>query len=337
MGGRSIVSSFRELLLVIGGVVVTLIFEAPISDFLAWVGIDPKKLGIWPIAIISGLVGFAIGVLTTTKLQTSPAIKEFGQNRRLRNLLSYEEEFGLPFVGWTPDIEDEDPVALLADPKSALSESFTSIADAATFQFREDDGIFMVTSFKPADGKSTLCAGIAHALARRGKRVLVVDADFRRPQQPRLFKQPRSHGVTNCVASQGRVEAFVQETSYRSIWLLQAGTIPPSPDEIWSHAAETRLWETLREQFDYVIVDAPPVMGIADAPALARSIRNVIFVVRHRQVHKTQADLALRRLQLAAGDLRIVMAGTALRTSSYGYGYGYGYGYEAEHDGREND
>ena len=143
--------------------------------------------------------------------------------------------------------------------------------------------------------------------------------------------------MTNCVASGGRVEEFVQATSYRSIWLLQAGTIPPSPDEIWSQAAETGLWEKLREKFDYVIVDAPPVIGIADAPALARSIRNVIFVVRHRQVHKTQADLALRRLQLAAGDLRIVMAGTALRTSSYGYGYGYGSGYDSDDEDHDND
>lgn len=326
MDESSLVRPFRAILVVVAGVFLTVIFQDPISSFLASLGVEPKKFGIWQVAMLTGVLGFAIGVVTAKNLQNSVAIKNHLQNRRLRNLHTFEEDFGLPFLGWTPENDYPDDLGtLLADRDSAFSEGVTSIADAAISQLGPDPQLLMFTSAGPADGKSTLCAGFARTLAARGKRILVIDGDLRRPRQCDFFSFDASLGIADCIADRGPPSDYIVASGVEGIWILPLGSASLRPDHIWHHFAERGLWKQLVKEFDFVLVDTPPVLSLADAPMLARSIRNVIFVVRHGFVEKSRTDMALRRLNLAGGSLKIVMAGMFLPAKRYGYSYTYLY------------
>lgn len=333
MNEWGLIKQFREIFYIMAGVVITVIFEGPLVDALTFLGVDPENFGKAQIGVLCLLVGFMAGAIVTNRLRDTRVLSEIAQNRRLRHLLTYEDEFKLPFIGWTPQLDvPTDILQNLDDVKSALTESINSITDAAVFQTNEDPGIIMITSSAPVEGKSTLCAGFARTLARRGKKVLVLDGDIRCPVQYKLFKVRNAPGLTDCAFSSEPAKNFIVQSDCDGVWIMPAGTAPPSPDPIWHQFSEHKRWEELRRNFDHIIVDAPPVIGLSDAPTIARSVKNVVFVVRHKNVQKSRTELALRRLHLAGGDVKILMAGTALPQHAYGYGYGYAYVAPDEHD-----
>lgn len=233
----------------------------------------------------------------------------------------------IPLLGSVPAVEDEGAHTLLSDVKSPVSEAYLTIR--SNLSFSTDHGIprsFMVTSTRAAEGKSTSCFALAVMLGRSGKRVVLVDADMRSPSAHLFAEVPGDTGLSNILAGDPQLESHLRDTAFTGLTLLPAGPVPPSAAELLSGDRITALVKQLAERFDYVVIDSPPILGLADAPLLSRAVEGCLFVVQAEGV-------AIRGIQSALNRLRGVNAHvfgavlTKVKAGQVGYGYGYDYGY----------
>lgn len=154
-----------------------------------------------------------------------------------------------------------------------------------------------ITSSIPGEGKSTVSANLAHSLAATGKRVLIVDADLRKPTVHRTFKVTNQRGLTDLVI--GREERFTQNLHYLTdlgLYVLPSGPIPPNPSELLQSENMNKLMTELADYFDFVIYDLPPVNSVTDAQIISRKVEGMILVVRQGYVLKTELEKSLRNL-----------------------------------------
>lgn len=248
-----------------------------------------------------------------------------------------EDRLRLPLLGTIPRVEGgEAPVRTLADPRSALSEGYHSVRTA--LQFSTEEGApssLLVTSPRAAEGKTTSAVAIATSFARLGKRVLIIDADLRAPSLHKIFARENGVGLSNYLTSGADLWAGLQPTDQKNLSFLGSGPLPPNPAELFSGE---RMWSLLKEaadSFDMVVIDGPPIMGLADAPSLANYVEGTVLVVEAGGTNRETAKAAIRRLKLGrARLLGVLMTKFDHRKAgyryghAYGYGYGYGYGHE---------
>lgn len=240
-----------------------------------------------------------------------------------------------PLLGGVPDSDDGVSIDELKDPKSALSEAYISIW--SNLAFSTDHGMpktFAVTSTRPAEGKSTSSIALALAVARTGRRVCIVDGDMRSPSMDKLLGYDNHRGLSNFLTGDDNWRALLRDTDLLNVSLLTAGPKPPSAAELLSSTRLSILIDKLSSEFDTVVVDAPPVLGLADAPLLARHVEGCIFVaeVESAPVREIRASIArLRAVQ--ANVIGVILTKLRGRSAGYGYGYGYGYGHDDDVDG----
>jgi len=186
-----------------------------------------------------------------------------------------------------------------------------------------------VTSTRPREGKSTTTMALAQSLVRARRRVVLVDADMRSPSVHRHFGVGNSVGVSNFLAGKDDLEHMLQPTGQDGLTVLTAGPQPPNAGDLLTGDRMPMLIERLQQQFDHVILDCPPVLGLADAPLVAGAVEGVIYVVEAGSIQAGMVRMALGRLKAAQVNLIGVML-TKLDPKrsqiSYGYEYGYGYG-----------
>ena len=245
-----------------------------------------------------------------------------------------EPKLGLPLLGVVPRSHGAEPAEALADPKSPMSESYNSLRSSLLYSTAEGlPHSLLVTSAQPSEGKTTSSHAIATGLARLGKTVLLIDADMRRPSLHRRTGLDNKRGLSTLLTSHESIESVVVPATTENLTLMVAGPIPPSPTELLSNV---RIEEILREaqaKFDVVIVDSPPVLGLADAPLIAALVEGVVFVVEADRSRRGSLKTSLRRLRA----MRPLILGAVLtkfdplksgnRYSEY-YGYEY-YQYES--------
>lgn len=250
----------------------------------------------------------------------------------LRDPTQVEPLLGVPLLGSVPVVESGDAHGQLQDLKSEVSESYLSIR--SNLAFSTDHGVpksIMVTSTRAAEGKSTTSFALATVLGRTGKSVLLVDADMRSPSMHSFVGQANAAGLSNILAGEDDWQKLLQPTPIRGLTLLSSGPMPPSAAELLSNDRMLTLVKRLTEQFDHVVVDAPPVLGLADAPLLAQAAEGCVFVVEADGVAVRGIKGSLARLQAArASILGVVLTKLKRRHAGYGYGYGYGYDYGSE-------
>jgi non-specific protein-tyrosine kinase len=182
-------------------------------------------------------------------------------------------------------------LAVLADPHSASAEAYRSLA--ANLQFAYADRQLQtigVTSSAEGEGKSTTVANLAVALAQSGRRVIVVDADLRRPGQHTLFGVQRDPGLSSVLMGE-LAELPLQDTSAVGVRLVSGGPIPTNPLEALASRRLDQALALARAQADFVLVDTPPAGALADAAVIAPRLEGVLLVV---SAGKTKRDLALR-------------------------------------------
>lgn len=197
----------------------------------------------------------------------------------------------------------------------------------------------LITSASPAEGKSMMAAHVATSMAASGSRVLLVEADMRRPRLAQSFKVRGDLGLSTALVSADPIDRYVQATEVAGLDLLPCGPVPPNPTELLHTPRFAALLAELRQRYDTVIFDSPPLLPVADGLVLAQRVDGVLVVVRAGQTSRHALRHALRGLAAVEAPIlgMVLNYQTRKKGGGYGYGYGYSYGYrgkDAEAAGR---
>ena len=238
-----------------------------------------------------------------------------------------EREIGMPVIGVVPKpqrgmtVEEE-----MYNARSAMAEAIRSLRTG--LQFATSEGLpktLLITSSKPAEGKTTTSISLAQSLASIGLNVLLIDGDLRNASVHKRLRCNNEVGLSNFLTGSRMPEDCVQLTETEGLILMSSGPLPPNPAELLSGPRMASLLAMAQETFNIVIVDGPPVMGLADAPLLSSKCHSTLLVVAANETRKSVVKVALKRLHFA----RANMIGTLMSkfdAAQTGYGYGYGYG-----------
>ncbi|AMY00683.1 polysaccharide biosynthesis tyrosine autokinase [Mesorhizobium ciceri] len=249
-------------------------------------------------------------------------------NNTFTNPEQVEKELGLAMLGILPHVDDRELIASIADQKSGLSESYRSLR--TSLQFSGAEGAprsLLVTSSEPAEGKSTTAFKLGQDFAALGARVLIVDGDLRKPNLHRLFGLDNTIGLSNLLTNTVRKEdlaTIFRPTKYPNVTVLTSGTIPPNPADLLSSPKMALIVTNLSKRYDLVIIDAPPIVGLSDAPILSRLADGTLMVISTKQVTRKSAKTALKRLR-AAGANVVGAAMSKFAVNKFDYNYAYKY------------
>ncbi|HET7562032.1 MAG TPA: polysaccharide biosynthesis tyrosine autokinase [Rhodanobacteraceae bacterium] len=241
-----------------------------------------------------------------------------------------ETNLGIGVLGIIPKLHKQLPADALQDPRSAFSESYRSVRSA--LQFSTTSGIpksLLITSTGAGEGKTTTALTLARTFAQLGKRVLLIDADLRNPTLGKTTGLRSEIGLSSLLTGAASLPQATVKTSDERLDVILSGPLPPSPTELLASSKLVSLLTVAVNTYDQVIIDAPPVLGIADAPILANACAGTLVVVKSGSTRIKPAQMAMKRLHAAharvAGGL---LTQYDARASGYSYGgYGGYYGY----------
>ncbi len=243
-----------------------------------------------------------------------------------------ERRLGLPLLGSVPKVNGQTPREALLDRKSDLVDAYLAVQ--TNLGFTTEHGVprsFAVTSTRPAEGKSTTALALATTLARAGRKVILVDGDMRSPSVHELGGVDHDYGLSNYLSGHDGIEELTFSMADLGFTAMTAGPIPPNAAELLTGNRLATLIDRLLQTYDHVVIDSPPVMGLADAPLIASRVEGVIYTVESHGIRSSMVRTALGRL--ASANARViggVLTKFDARKSQFGYGYEYGYGYGRE-------
>lgn len=247
-----------------------------------------------------------------------------------------EETIGLTVLGVIPLTPHDTPTLIepvVANPQSGIAEAYRSLRTA--LQFSTETGVpkvLLVTSAKPGEGKSTTSVSLAANFAQLGMRVLLIDADLRNPSLGRYLKVENASGLSNYLAGGAEVADIIQRCFIENVSLVTAGPLPPNPAELLAGPKLTALLAEMSEAYDVILIDGPPVMGLADAPILSSIAAGTLLVIQSGATRRGLVRAAVKRLRFA----RARLVGTVLSkfdTDKSGYTYSYSYNYSYDYAG----
>ncbi|MDN7241721.1 CpsD/CapB family tyrosine-protein kinase [Planococcus sp. N028] len=193
------------------------------------------------------------------------------------------------------------------NPRSFVVEQFRTLRTNINFSSPDGDlRSIVITSAAPEEGKSTASANLAVVFAQEGKRVLLIDGDMRKPTTHHTFHMANAQGLSSVLTRQASIEEAIHQTLIERLDLLTCGPIPPNPAELLASQSMTALIEQLKEMYDLIIFDAPPVLSVADAQILANKCEGTILVVNSGKTEKEQALKA--KEAIASSNSRLIGA-----------------------------
>ena len=313
----------------------------------------PLLAVILPIAgLLGSMLGFGLGCLVEL------ADKTFHNPDEITRWLQ------VPLIGHIPVITQgkrylvensliEPIVCTYHRPKAQVSEAFRAVRTALYFNTQgKQNSVIQVTSPTPGDGKSTLASNLAVSIAQSGKRVLLVDADMRRPRQHATFGITSRVGFATVLSGQSEWRNCMFECEeIEGLTVMPCGAKPQNPAELSSSPQVKVLIEEMREEFDFVIIDTPPMLAVTDPSPIAARVDGVILCMRIKKNVRVSAERATQLIaNLGANTIGLVVNGVGAQSgygSQYTYGayragysyngYGYGYGYGTGGSGKYYD
>lgn len=209
-------------------------------------------------------------------------------------------------------------------PKDPVAEQYRTIRTNIQFSNVDQDiKTIVLTSSGAEEGKSTTSANLATVYAQQGLNVLLIDADLRKPTGHYTFRLENHIGLTNVLTRQSTLAQAVQESEIPHLSVLTSGPIPPNPSELLASAQMEELLKEMKEQFDMIIFDTPPILAVADAQILANQVDGTILVVSSG---KTEKDAALKSKELLSNAqgklLGVVLNNRKVEEGNYYYYYG---------------
>lgn len=268
--------------------------------------------------LLAGLgLGLLAGVLGAIGLEYA--------NDTIKSREDVRNKLKLACIGIVPKASAGDGfVDDLKNPSSNVSEAYSAMI--AALRFSTEGGMprtLVFTSTRAREGKSSSALAIAQNFARLGHKVLLIDSDLRKP----AFKAANNHiGLSKLLTSEDNILNHVAATQHENLSLLPSGPVPPNPADLLSTGRIRKILQEAADQFDMVLIDGPPTLGLADAPLLAAAGGNVLFVIESGKTRTRAAIEAINRLEAVGAHV----VGVALTKAegwdpgSYGYGYGYG-------------
>jgi polysaccharide biosynthesis transport protein len=246
---------------------------------------------------------------------------------RIRSLEDVEDKLGLPFIGYTPYVAERDISIDGSNRFSALMEAYSSIRAGIDFSLPRSSNVIQMTSSQAGEGKSTTSVVLAEMFASFGRKTLLVDADLRRPSVAKLLgiEKPKV-GLVEVVLGHVQLEDAIVKGVHENLEILPIGEVPPNPTEILASQEFADFIERCRGQYSLVIFDSCPVMGLADAPMLARLVDATVFVLEANTMPFSRARAAVRRIS-AAGGKTVGAILTKYRALEAGQSYDYQYTY----------
>ena len=257
-------------------------------------------------------------------------------DRSYRNPDEIAVDLGMPIIGHLPlatlsradriDEKVDSSIVTLHKNRSSLSEAFRGIRTAVFFGCQQGNiKVIQVTSPVPGDGKSTVAANMAVSIAQSGRRVCLIDCDFRRPRVAKIFGLKEDVGLVQVIGGKIELQEAIQQTSIENLFSVTCGRRPGNPAELLSSERFADAMASLKEQFDFVIVDTPPILVVSDPANVAGLVDAVILTVRLRRNLKPIATRAAQMLHaINANMLGVVVNGIGVGGNGYGYG-GYRY------------
>lgn len=303
-----------------------------------WV-VDPANLPVAPAKpniLLNTLLALATGVILS--LGIAFFIEYLDTSVKTPEQLT--QITALPYLGAVYHFisgEKEQELKMLVEPHSSIAEAFRTIRTNLLFTFLgEEKKVILVTSSVPTEGKTFITANLAIALAQLNKKVLIVEADLRKPSLRRLFANERAPGLSNLLLKE-KIDAHhlpVKQTIIENLDLVPSGDTPPNPADLLGSERMEGFLSLAREKYDFVLLDTPPVSSISDALILAQKADGIILVVRSGNVERGILREALEKFsRIEAKLLGIVLNDVPLQESRY-YKYHYYY-YEEEGKGQK--
>ncbi|WP_420644003.1 polysaccharide biosynthesis tyrosine autokinase [Candidatus Leptofilum sp.] len=233
------------------------------------------------------------------------------------------------------DSEDESKLVTISDTRSPVAEAYRVLRTAIQFSVVDKkNSILLLTSGVPSEGKSTTAGNLAAVLAQAGNNVVLIDGDLRRPSQHNIFNLPNKRGLTSLLLKlnvddsdievRNLVEDTVQPTQVEGLQVMTCGPIPPNPSELLGSTKMRHLMDVLDRQFDFVVIDSPPVLSVTDAAVLSATAGTTLVVVRADKSRKEEFKQVVERL----ADVNANLAGAvlnSLKAGSEGHNFYYYY------------
>lgn len=322
-----------------GGDTMTIIEQPQLGEQVA-----PKLL---LVVLGSVLLGSLIGCGVACSLDRA--------ERTFRSVEEIREALDIPVVGCVPTASDRDAKQLATYSQLAPSiftvhqdgslqaEAFRGVRTSLYYStLRQNHKVIQITSPLPGDGKSTLAANLAVAIAKSGKRVLVVDADFRRPMIAKLFGIPSDGrpGLGAVIAGSAELSQALTKTQVDNLYLIPARERPRQPSELLTTPQFAAFLQMVRKQFDFVLVDTPPLLPVTDPSVVAAQVDGVLLTVRIRKGVRVAALRAVEMLRALDANIQgiVVNGWSASRGTHVGrYEYNYGYGEAGSSDANDSE
>lgn len=267
------------------------------------------------------LAGLLIGVALALALEQ--------MDEAIADPTEVERQLGLPLLGSIPKLRDGKPIDALSDRKSELVDAYLAVQ--TNLQFTTAHGIprsLAITSTRPAEGKSTTALSLAVMLARSHQKVVLIDGDMRSPSIHHLIGIDHDMGLSNYLSGADEIEPLLNLDENLGLTVITSGPIPPNAAELLTGNRLAALIERLHEKFDHIVIDSPPVMGLADAPLIASRVEGLIYTVESHGIRTSLVRTALARLRAAnVHIIGSVLTKFEARKAHVGYGYEYGYSY----------
>ena len=325
--------------------------------------IDTAKVYSTPVSpntMKNTVIGFALGFLIISAIVLvidyyDNTIKETGSisKKYKKSIIGEIQQFGDSKSNRKKNKHKTEPRGLLIDKDIPfnVTESYKTIRANVLFTVADSDKrVIAVSSPNPGEGKSTSAANLAIALAQTGSNVLLIDADMRKPVMHRTFRVKNNDGLSVLIIKKSTIERSVIHDIVPNLDLLTSGPIPPNPSELLASDSFKGLVERFSRDYDYVIIDTPPINVVSDALVMKDAISGIMLVIRYAMTTYEELSSCMKQLDFA----QVNMLGFVLndvhhnhgsyyynykyKYKKYGYGYGYGYGPKPNQtDSKEKD
>ncbi len=280
------------------------------------------------------MIAFALGIMLPFMILI---LMDMLQNR-IMDRKDIESKTKVPVMGSIGHSQGVTELPVIENPKSSLAESFRGLRTNLNYQLNDKDKkIVMVTSTISGEGKTFCAVNLATILAMSGKKVLLAGFDLRKPKIHKIFNLDNKSGISTYLINKTSWEELIVESNIEHLFIAPSGPVPPNPAELMESNYMKEFIEKAKEQFDYIIVDTPPLAVVTDGLLLRQYAHATLFVVRQKYSYKSVLEMInefysrkeLPNLGILINDVTV--------SSYYGYNYSYNYKYGYEISGYYNE